>query len=334
MRGLNEYIDTNIITQNGIVSISNVHIGDRVYDFHTGKMLEVKDVIESKCTDIMQVLYSDGRKEFKLHDDVLYGGKKELRPLEFNPDKVKDPLYPDPNIAGVLLIYGDYDSNEIKLPLDMDEINNLFAHNYNLDYGMITNRNTVNFSFNHSPNRFITWDEFFPHYDFYAKSKKITSSAVPNEYMYSSIKDRIQFIRGIFDVGYNKKRFPDSIGIEHWNEERLLLVQRMLWSLGVPSIVEYNPVYIDDDNMVREYQYDRKYHLKILGDKDSYPGFFYDINNLEYMIGKDSWERKLNPQWIFKIVNCKHYCHGYMKNIILEKPTWYYTADYLPRLSL
>ena len=120
MRGLNEYIDTNIITQNGIVSISNVHIGDRVYDFHTGKMLEVKDVIESKCTDIMQVLYSDGRKEFKLHDDVLYGGKKELRPLEFNPDKVKDPLYPDPNIAGVLLIYGDYDSNEIKLPLDIE----------------------------------------------------------------------------------------------------------------------------------------------------------------------------------------------------------------------
>ena len=84
MRGLNEYIDTNIITQNGIVSISNVHIGDRVYDFHTGKMLEVKDVIESKCTDIMQVSYSDGRKEFKLHDDVLYGGRKELRPLEFN----------------------------------------------------------------------------------------------------------------------------------------------------------------------------------------------------------------------------------------------------------
>lgn len=139
---------------------------------------------------------------------------------------------------------------------------------------------------------------------------------------------------GVFDIGYNKTRFPDFVAIEHWDENRLKIIQRILWSLGIPSVIEYDPVYKDDDGVYHKYSYNRDFRLRILGKKSNYPGFFYDINELEYHIGEDSWMNKLEPQWIFKVVKSKKYCHGYMSNIVLDKPTWYYTANYLPRLSL
>lgn len=172
MIGLNEYMHTNIITHKGIVSIANANIGDKVYEYNTGKMMEIRGIVKSKCTDILQVSFSDKRTDLRTHDELLPSGKIKLSPLEFNPGKIKDPLNPDPYISGALFIYGDYKSKYINLPLDMDEVNNEFAHKYNLDYASKLDENRVYFSFNHKPNDPITWSEFYPDYDFYAKSKR------------------------------------------------------------------------------------------------------------------------------------------------------------------
>lgn len=334
MVGLNEYIETKIITHKGIINISEVNIGDKVYEYNTGKLLEVRGIKKSKDTEIFEVTFSDKRTSLRTHDEILPAGEIETKPLEFNHDKVVKPLYPDPYIAGALFIYGNHEDKYLSLPLDMDAANNEFANKYNLDYGNRLDHNIVYFSYSYTPNKLITWREFFKDYDFYAKTKKKSSPIIPNEYMYGSIKDRIQFIMGVFDLGYDKTRFPDFVAIQHWNEDMLKLVQKILWSLGVPSVVEYDPIYRDDERMIHKYLYNREYRLRILGDKSRWPGFFYDINKLEHFIIEDSWIKKLEPKWIFKVQSSKRYCHGFMNNIVLDKPSWYYTENYLPRLSL
>ena len=243
-----------------------------------------------------------------------------LFPLIFLPDKVSRPLYPDPYVAGALFIYGNYDDEYLNLPLDRYQVNNNFSHGYNVEYFPLLGKNTVYFQWKgKDTDHRITWKEFFPCYEFFAKNKDTSMPPIPDDYMYSTYKDRVQFIRGVFDLGYMKSDSPDYASINHWSKERLELVQRMLWSMGIPSQPKRT-----------------RWRLDIMGSLKDYPGFFYWRPFIDNMIMTDRNVIKTDPPLrygITKITKIKNK-PGVTKHLILEKPqSLFSTIDYLPRVS-
>lgn len=329
MNRFNLNIPSLLQTTRGIIPIDNIHIGDVVYEYKTGNEFSIENIIDSKIENIYRIKYNDGR--------ILYSRESELssykninttpHPMEYNKNKIINPLFPDPYIAGALLIYGDADDEYLNLPFDCDAVNNLFSHKYQLNYAdrlSVTGKAYFRYNGNNGDD-LITWKEFFPNnYTFFAKYKNDEHPLIPLEYQRSSIKDRIQFIRGVFDCGYKKNVFPYNCGIIHWNESNLLEVQKMLWSIGILSILSYNT------NVPKKYE-GRNYRLEIVGKYDGYPGFFYDIDTLERMIINDTHEQN---KFNLKIESIEWYTKTYMKNIVLSKPSIQYLIDnFLPRIS-
>lgn len=351
MIGLNDYIPIHVQTTRGAVSIENILPGDIVYEYGTGKELRVTDVDPPRMDWIIEAVYNDGRTQIYRFGDSIYTGKgiknvidsiisEEYYPigvheLELHNKKVSSPLYPDPYIAGALIIFGRYDSSYINLPLDRNAANQLFAHKYDLDFADKLEDNTTFYCWNGEDKSIpITWKEFFPNYDMYVTTKQIYSPLIPDEYTRASIINRKKFIRGVFDTGYSKDMFPDTVGIAHTCKERLEVVQNMLWSLGVLSKITYDP------NL--PLSRGRIYRLDVIGDYDGYPGFFYDINAIRKTLDDDNkLIRKLNPFQLRVMtmrsvsMNGATIDRGYMQNIHLEKPSALYVTDnFLPRVSV
>lgn len=351
MLGLNEYIPIYVQSRKGIVPIDDLGYGDTVYEYGTGKELTVIDITGQEDDKIYNVEYTDGRSQIYRARDLLFTGndiglvgdlskRKEfpeipLMPTELFRAPVSRPLYPDPCIAGALIIFGRYDTPYINLPLDRSGVNQLFAHKYNLDYADKLEDNTTFYTYNSGDkSKPITWKEFFPYYDFYATSGMACSPLIPDEYTRASIIDRKKFIRGVFDIGYSPDMFPDNVGIVSTSEDRLGEVQKMLWSLGVLSKISYDP----NLPLARG----RNYRLDVIGEYDGYPGFFYDINNIRRHLRNDNIIKRPISDFKMKISsigpvhhNGSYICRGYMRNIVLNKPRALYVTDnFLPRVSI
>lgn len=351
MLGINEYIPIYVQTHRGILAIDDLVYNDIIYEYGTGNELKVIDVTGPDPDVIYDVKYSDDRSQiYRAHDHVFTGnsvvevnhifGKDKfpeipLKPIELYRSKISRPLHPDPCIAGALIIFGRYDTPYINLPLDRNGVNQLFAHKYNLDYADKLEDNTTFYAYNGADkSKPITWKEFFPYYDFYATSGMKYSPLIPDEYTRASINDRWKFIRGVFDVGYDPVMFPDNVGIASDSEDRLKEVQKMLWSLGVPSKVSFDPHL----PLARG----RTYQLDVIGRYDGYPGFFYDINNIRKTIRNDNVIKRPISDFKMKISSVeyihRHGCfvdRGYMRNVILDKPhALYITDNFLPRVSI
>ena len=132
---------------------------------------------------------------------------------------------------------------------------------------------------------------------------------------------------GAFDIGYSKSIFPDSISISLKDEYRLVLIQRMLCSMGILSNVYYDPTMKD--------KYERKYRLDIVGNYDTYPGFFYDINYINRVLINDNRKFNFERPFELRIKPIKKYTEGYMYNIEVNKPNAIYIdSNFLPRISL
>jgi hypothetical protein len=345
-----ERVPINILTERGIIPIEKTRAGDYVYEYNTGKRLEVKNIIDLDIDDIYEITFSDHRKSYSYFDDFVYLGnytttlKKFVRnisyvkdfgyenirygniiqfPIEYEKSKIKSPLTPDPYIAGVLLIYGNYNSKHINIPNNLNIPGFLFFK-YNLEYGSVFEENNMTFIKNKDASeKNITWEEFFPSYKFYAKSHDNNDPIIPDEYMFGSINDREQFIRGIFDIGSYLNTYKDFVGISHSEETMLKEVQKVLWSLGILSTISYNPNYETGN---------RVYHLKIEGQYENYPGLFYDINKIEKSIEN---RFKYREDFKMNLKDIKWRCMGYITNIVLEKPNMYYiTENFLPKISL
>jgi len=82
--------------------------------------------------------------------------------------------------------------------------------------------------------------------------------------------------------------------------------------------------------------------LIIIGKYDSYPGFTYMIDHIEYYLDEDNKIIKYNHPFNISIDNIstynrngKPYEYGYMGNIKLEKMcSLYITDNFLPRASV
>lgn len=351
MLSLNEYIPIYVQSQKGVVPIDDLVFGDTLYEYGTGNELKVLSIGNSEQDMIYNVEYSDGRSQIYRAKDRVFTGNKiveardifgkegfpeiSLRPIELFRSPVTRPLYPDPCIAGALIIFGRYDTPYINLPLDRNGVNQLFAHKYNLDYADKLEDNTTFYAYNGADkSKPITWKEFFPYYDFYVRTRLQSSPLIPVEYTRSSINNREKFIRGVFDIGYNQDMFPDNVGIASNSEQRLEEVQKILWSLGVPSKISYDPNLPLDRGRI--------YRLDVIGKYDGYPGFFYDINNIRKQIRNDNVIKRPISDFKMKITRVGHVhsngcliTKGYLRNVVLNKPQALYVTDnFLPRVSL
>lgn len=330
--GKNNYIHTYCITEYGMKNIKEINIGDKVYEYETGELIEVQD-IKRNADIINEVHYNDGRVNLiasfeKIPEDF------NINALEFKG--LKTPLYPDANLAGAIFMYADLENDFVNLPLDLVNINNLFANKYKVQYAnKLDDKNTAYFSFIDTPDEVIKWKDLFSDYKFYSKEKNLWDPMIPTDYVYSSIKDRMQFVMGAFDMGYDSDRFNGQAAIFNTNEDMLKILQKILWSLGILSKVKYSPGWIDEDyDRFHYWKYKRFYELRLLDEKKNYPGMFYEIDNIDDIIIHDDWLYKFANNFKLKVTEVKKYKTGFIDNLVFDKPRYFYTEDYLPRLSL
>ncbi len=338
---MSNFLNPRVLTTNGIKNVSDVLIADQLYEYRTGELLDIIQTKKVLRTNCYLITFHDGRSEWYLENDQIFLGDRiinvcellkqsfpisiEMYPIDYK--KIMTPLFPDPYIAGALLMYGDFDDLYINLPLNRDKVNDHLFHKYNLIFGDKLNKNRVYFkSDRNGKEDLITWKEFFPNYKMYPTSKDINDPIIPIEYQLASINDRWKFIRGVFDLGYDQINFPDTIGISNKHEFRLKEIQKILWSLGVLSKISYDPNQTEKEML---------YRLDILGEKNIYPGFFSNIYSMEYQINTDDRFIRHQTKYILGIQNIKYMGKYSSYRLKLNKQkTLYLSENFLPRVSL
>lgn len=313
-----QYPFTRLLTQRGIIPIDDIIINsDCVYEYGTNRLLLIRDIRIVQTDVIYLARYSDDRKELYTTNEKFPTKKIEQFPVEFNIGNIVKPLYPDPYTAGALFTYGDFTKEEIVLPLEKAPISDLICNKYNIE---INEYGTTG----------LTWKKFFEDYEFYAKTKNPKDPLIPYEYMYASLFNRIQFIKGAFDAGYSPNDFPNGIGISHWDTNILKIIQKMLWSIGV-----LNKIYIGPEKSEIPYA---RYSLEVIGKYRHYPGFFYNINHMSKMINSDYTMQKNDPPEIVKITDLKPIPGSagvYAQHIVLDNPDLVFLSEnFLPRFSI
>lgn len=355
MNTFGDSIPIIIQTQDGDVPIEHVYVGDIVYDYKTSEEYEVRSIVNSRTEKIYKVEYTDGRVDYYTLSELMFigysitnvdtllrerenfmldhptsvnstRGNIKISAITYNKSSIRDILVPDPYIAGALLIYGNYDDEYINLPLDRPATNAFLAHKYQLNFADKLSDNTVYFTYNGAPrNQILRWWDFFPLYTFRARNKNYP--IIPMEYRRASLNDRWQFIRGVFDTGFDEYFFPDNCAIAHHDEEKLKAVQEVLWSLGVLSIISYDPHL----PVARG----RKYRLDVQTHHDNYPGFFYYIDFMEKMMLNKKRIVNREPKFKLQIKSIEWHAIGHVKKLVLDRPhRVYLTGNFLPRVSV
>lgn len=351
MIGKNEEHSFGVITSNGVKPIEEVNIGDKVYEYKTSKLLEVRGIqCESAPVDV--VVYSDGRSGMYLRNSLIFNGYAVVNlcdiyegriskkaniiqyPIEFNANKVVIPLDPSPYLAGALLMYSDHTKEEISVPLYLNTTYEMIVNMMNDANGLFTKNHlsdpiypTVNFIYKGDlTETAVTWKDLFHGYKFDATTD--TSDRIfPIEYERASIKDRLKFLRGIFDMGYIRNVFPDGVvGIVGNDSKALVEVQKILCSVGILSRIKY-------DSFLSQMR-GISYKLELMGDHLVHPDLFHDVYHIMDTI-KDETKAlyPTTPNFVDIMFTKNISENGYMYNLILDKPAIYMDSNYLPRVS-
>lgn len=346
MKPLDDRIPLKIQTHRGDLDIKDILPFDKVYDYVTGKEVVVQKLIQLPRKPVYRIGYTDGREDFYQHDELIHLGNRNVRldqffrfekpePITQHPmpydEVIREPLRPDPYVSGALLVYGEFDMPWINLPFfsryDHPFINILvdrlgpgtqLGFKYQLHPILDRKRRRLGFRYTRSGD-FVTWMDFFG-VTMGSIHKKKHSEELPDIYIKASISDRWQFVRGVFDTGFDERDFPDDIAIGHRSEKRLRSFQRILWSLGVLSHIRPDP----------SLKRGRKYRLDILSHRNEWDKFFYQgkFYPVQHTNRRDS-ELRLRVKSFDLFGNA--FSHG----ISLGEPgRLYITNNFLPRVSL
>ena len=325
-----------ILTQRGIIPAADVNIGDFLYEYETSNRLEIKH-IEKITTAIYDIKYTDKRVEKINEKGLIYCNNQkhrvdevsckefpftqplQLYPVNFNKYNVTKPLDPDPYVAGALFSYGDYEDEFINLPIIKESVVDALCNKYAMEIMSIDG--VYHFKYKHE-DEFVRWKDFFSRYAFYAKNKNPNEPLIPTEYMYTSIKDNLEFIKGVFDTGYSKQDSPDIVSIKMKDRKRLEIIQRILWSLGIPS-------YIGNDKGINK--------LDIIGKMESYPGFFYSEDTIAHFINADADSYKTNPTFYVMVESVTpsllHIHDDWYEFYTDKKHAVYMSSNFLPIIT-
>jgi hypothetical protein len=119
-----------IQTSKGNLNINKISIGDFVYDYFSGKKLEVRNVIDINKQNTYCVTYNDNRKMFYYESELIWTNNKFYKindlmndnyllnnievkqyPIDYLHGQVVNKVFSDPYVAGSSLIYGNQNNN-------------------------------------------------------------------------------------------------------------------------------------------------------------------------------------------------------------------------------
>ena len=378
---LNDFI--KVQTERGDVPIEQITVGDIVYEYNTGRPYEVLDIVEEDRM-MHRAKYNDGRIMYYSEGelDILRSIQPSQECVRFGK-RIANPLQTDAYTAGAFLVYGDRNDEYMNLPFDISCVNIHFGNLYNIEFD---NTIPVNgkryYRFKGSPEGTrIKWTEFFPNLnsgtivnanmntsvsnlgseggtvgvdiDIHYYGPNASTSLIPLEYQRARIVDRMKFIRGVFEMGYDRLTFPEDCGIAHWDKTFLEEVQKMLWSLGILSVIEYDeetatgyhPVVTTNESRLEsgggsvtvniEYKPNegRFWQLYVVGKSAVEPGLFYNIETIENMLDSKfrTWKY---VKMKFRINSIKEIVQQKTPRLIFQKPyLQYFTDNFLPKIG-
>ena len=378
---LNDQI--KVQTERGDVPIEQVTVGDVVYEYNTGRPYEVIDIVEEDRM-MYRAKYNDGRIMYHSEGevDVLKSIVPSQECIRFG-SRIANPLQTDAYTAGAFLVYGDRSDEYMNLPFDISCVNIHFGNLYNIEFD-----NTLPvdgkryYRFKGSPvGSRIKWIEFFPNLnsgtiinatmdtssqnlgseggsvsvniDLHYYGPNASTNLIPLEYQHARIVDRMKFIRGVFEMGYNRLIFPNDCGIAHWDKKYLEEVQKILWSLGILSVIEYDeetasgyhPVITTNVSQLEsgggsvsvniEYKPNegRFWQLYVVGKSAVEPGLFYNIETIENMLDSKfrTWKY---VKMKFQINSLTELEQHKTPRLIFRKPCLqYFTDNFLPKIG-
>ena len=350
MKDMFKRFDSKVLTTRGVTPICNLLPGDRLLSYYGDDFLEVK-MLFNIFDDIFDVYYSDGRMQtlpgkallflgdWSIKDGPIIRTVKEVREnleeykkysnkqhLIKNMKEHVDYLMRDPYMVGLFMIHGDLHDRYMNLErvyesqsINYGTINYL---NEKLHIFPIENDDRkIYFRHEGSFNR-IEWIEFFSMFPF-VNNRNIKRPAIPTAYTRGTPNERFQLIRGVFDFSYKMEN--ELATVRNISGDKLKEVQRILWSLGIASLIHH----VSEDNVIESLRLE-VYHKHI----EELAGLFYDVKTIKDFISLDTHPFAVITDSDFHVSNIFPRGTGYMYQIITEKPyEIYLTEDFLPGVS-
>ena len=311
-------LDTPILTKNGWSTIGEVKVGDIIYG-KNGKETNITFITETmydhgcyKITfdhgeeivadedHLWEVNHSDWTKKNKILTtkgmvkkyNTLYINTP--KPIEYKEEK---DLYLDPYFLGYWLGDGhSYSTSIFSSPIDLDEVlKHIPYKNYLRSYDS-ENCDKIYF---HNIHDYFKWYDLF-------KNKHI-----PEDYLRSSIKNRIELLRGLMDSDGNCCKEIGSC--EFYNKNLILInnVRELLFSLGIKNrirekeidgVIHYTVSFSTSDFIVfhlkrkselqlkmKNHPKNKRIHIHKIEKVDSVPVRCLQVDNHDHMflVGKN-----------------------------------------------
>ena len=360
-----------MITERGNIPILDIKAGDRIYEYYNCRIhtIEAVDEIEE---ELYRVDFSDGRvcwydtaeldellKTFHFtQKEVYYGEKFDLNILD-----------PDPYLAGPMLLFGDFNDEEVAIPASIASIqpgfydSNVKLANVHLRSHLSSDGKNYHYSRMDDPNDTnLKWADLFKKYPSFNRDE---GNIFPIEYERAWIKDRIRMIQGIFEFATNVKKYKDSITIEFNDKDRLEYLQNLLLGLGVKSVIReivtgesYTkqecfvkscvsditelPSSGGNVNLVlsldtRETTVDQKSYTLTVLDLRLFPTLFHDIRNINQIYDLSQYHLGFVPRssFQFRVKSYKSVGTGISRKFYIEggKRICYLANDFLPKFT-
>ena len=323
-----------VLTTRGIIDVNEVQIGDKLFEYGTGEQLIIDDIENTQFEEMFLVKYTDSREDLVTEKDYIFAGNYLMTVDEFDIDSVgvlepqvinfnRRPEFfrHDPYTTGAFLTYGNLESEYVSIVSDRFEKLESFFHMAGL---YISGDDGNYIYFKNRMDELELWDDFFPMFDV---SKDMD---IPLLYAHADYQTRKKFLQGVFDFGYQPEVTPDYASINHNNLKVLKNVQRILWSMGILSIII--------PETANETMY--KYRLEII-DKHKYSSEFFKYTSYIYkMLTTDNRVAKLDPKFEWKVLGVYPFL-DYTPNSFIpqfrirgKERAIYLSGDYIPKVSL
>lgn len=242
--------DRLILTTEGIKRMDEITPGYYVYSYDDGSPLLIKEIEHLTINEIVQIYSHDCRSQVMTWPEycVLAGHNQiPFKEIKFDENRVRITKQPDPYTAGFIFCSTDLEEEEISVRSHSVNFMTTSLLKYHIATGRTENGQTyLKWEKNRQD---LTWHNFFTGHTFDPASRYY---CIPYAYQYGSHTDRMQFIQGVFDAGQAYPSVfkagttlgqPHEVTIIHNSKEFISAVQRMLWSLNIPCIVQFHPSY-------------------------------------------------------------------------------------------
>ena len=354
---MNDYLCTKVFTNHGIKDIKDViPFFDTVYDYITGKEINVQRVVPLNLGNYYCGIYTDGRASFYHECDAIYEGNGKIipistfnrsicirfrNPLEHNPipfdNVIRSPLPIDPYVLGILYTYGDFTDEYVNIGnIPLRVISDILL---NRDWGFTSaswsTDNSKYYLHKDGNNKKIEWNTFFNpllflsiENDVFWRHDQERYNIIPDDYKYGSLLDRMKFIRGVIDMSYDKDLSPDNITITSNDLTKIQEIQKVLWSLVI--LKKSHVIHMEHELVIYNF------HLSIVDGLKRYPGLFHRLDNIEYMLDIDNKILDHDTPFELKIKFLK-FNPGmvWTCRLELEKPNAIYlSGNFLPRVGM